>query len=198
MTRIDLKRPRVDTSSTGSGGSAPTTNETAKNDANNDATSEAAVAKKADVFDRVQAPGAGTASDIPALLAKLGLEQTTSTTATTATTATQPQKIKRRFAHNIRKLVGGLIEREKKLVKHAFEAMKSFGLAAIRCTTKADFVQLHDFAKLAIENGRPLAVLSILTEVSAFLWKYPEEARTIMRFVEPAQKDTWQQKSAWM
>jgi glycine/D-amino acid oxidase-like deaminating enzyme len=148
-----------------------------------------AVDAKHDVFDRVAAPGAGSAGNIPALLEKLGLEQTTTA---------QPAKVKRRFAQNIRKLVGGLVEREKKFVKHAFEAMKSFGLATIKCTTRADFVQLHDFAKLAIENGRPLEVFSILTEVAQFLWKYPEEARHIMRFVANAQQDTWKQKSAWM
>lgn len=151
----------------------------------------------ADVFDRSKLGGAGAPSDLPALLKKFGLEQTAETQGAAATQGAK-LPLHKRFAQNIRNFVGGLVEREKKLVQHTFSALQSFGLAALRCTSKNDIVQLHDFAKLAIENGQPLEVFSILQEVAGFIWKYPEEARNVMRFLDKAEKETFKQQSAWM
>ena len=156
---------------------------------------------KVDAFERVQTQGVATAidtaTDTAALLRKFGLE---SGAEVQGATPTQGAKLPlhRRFAQNLRNFVGGLVEREKKLVQHTFSAMKSFGLAALHCTSKNDIVQLHDFAKLAIENGQPLEVFGILQEVAGFIWKYPEEARNIMRFLDKAEKETFKQQSAWM
>lgn len=150
-----------------------------------------------DAFERGKAGPPTTPAEVTALLKKFGLETPAEVQATAPTQATK-LPLHKRLAQNVRNFVSGLIDREKKLVQHTFSAMKSFGLAALRCSSKNDIVQLHDFAKLAIENGQPLEVFGILQEVAGFIWKYPEEARNIMRFLDKAEKETFKQQSAWM
>jgi len=76
--------------------------------------------------------------------------------------------------------------------------MKALGLAVRDCSSMHDVVQLQDFAKLAIKNGQPLQVFSILKDVAGFILKYPGEARQVMKFIRTQEKDTFEQKSVWM
>ncbi len=151
------------------------------------ATTQAAPGAGSDAYDvnRGGAKGAVPA-DVVALLGRLGLEQEKKPT------------VERRFAGNVKKLVDGLQVREKTLVGHVVSVLKAVGLATRSCASFSDLRQLKDFATLAIENGRPLAVFSPLADVAGFVLKYPDEARKILKFLDQAEGATFKQKTPWM
>jgi hypothetical protein len=142
-----------------------------------------------DSFEGPAAPSSASAEgsrDLGQLLSRFGLTQE------------KRPVTEKRFAANVRKLASSLAARTEKLVKHSVSAMRAFGLAVRRCTSMHDIRQLQDFARLAIRNGQPTAVFSILQDVAGFLLKYPDEARRVMDFIAVQEKKMTAQKSMWM
>ena len=131
-------------------------------------------------------PAAAQSRDLDALLGKFGL--------------TQEKKpvTEKRFAANVRRFVTQLAERTKKIAQHGFSVMRAFGLAVRHCSSMHDIRQLQDFAKLAIKNGQPTAVFSILQDVAGFILKYPDDARRVMKFVAAQEQQMTAQRTAWM
>ncbi|HEY4220343.1 MAG TPA: FAD-binding oxidoreductase, partial [Myxococcota bacterium] len=165
--------------------SAPLTNTTA-NTAVSDAEARACIGAPMQPLPTGASPLVANA----ALLAKFGLEQ--------GPVSTTNAGVMRRFAGNIRAFASQLRERTVALVKQTVSVLGAVGLAARKCTTLRDLAQLHDFAKLAIGNGQPLALFGPLADVAGFVLKYPDEARKVLRFMDQVEGDAWKQKSAWM
>jgi glycine/D-amino acid oxidase-like deaminating enzyme len=141
-----------------------------------------------DAFE-TKAPGTSAADgsrDTAQLLAKFGLEQE------------KRPVTEKRFAANVRKLVKGLVERTAKFVKHSFSVMGAFGLAVRNCSSMHDIRQLQDFVTLAVKNGHPEVVFSLLSDIAGFLLKYPDDARRVINFVAKQERQMTAQRSVWM
>lgn len=103
-----------------------------------------------------------------------------------------------RIGANLRTLVSGLRERERKLVRYGIDLLAAAGLATRYASTRNDLKQALDFAAGTMKAGKPAAVLAPILDVVGFIFKHPEEARKILRFLARSEQTTWSQKSAWM
>lgn len=104
---------------------------------------------------------------------------------------------RRRFAQNVQRLVAGVGMRTRELVEYTASLSQALGHMALECTTLDDLRQLQDFALLAIKNGQPQEVWNAFADIFGYVFKHPDEARDILRFIAKAEKQTFAQKTAW-
>jgi glycine/D-amino acid oxidase-like deaminating enzyme len=104
----------------------------------------------------------------------------------------------RALGGNLKRLVTGLRDRERRLVDQTVSVVRGLGVAARHAMTLDDLKQLRDFAELALADGKPLEVFGPVLDVASYVVKYPEEARQLLRSLEQISADTWKTPSPWM